>query len=63
MLGLISVFAAIFGLLQGALTSLTMEGLDGNYTPVNSAFLVLACVLAVYPVWLGTVAHLRNSGK
>jgi len=51
-LGAISVSAALVGLLQTALTTLTMENLDGNYDPVNSGILVLACLTFSYPVWL-----------
>lgn len=48
---------------QGVLTSLTMETLDGDYNPVNSAFLGMSCVLVAYPIWLATVQSLRDSAE
>jgi hypothetical protein len=62
-LGLISVAAAVFGLLQGVLTSLTMETLNADYDPVNIAWIIASVGLVAYPAWLWSIHRLRGSAR
>jgi len=51
-LGIISVGAAVVGLLQTLLTQLSIKTWDKNFVPVNIGFSVLAVVVVAWPIWL-----------
>ena len=55
--GLANTLSGLFGLVQWPLDLLVKLPLDGNYTPVNAALLVLGLVTSVAlatRIWLGT---------